>query len=52
MKLMNDPIWLANFAETQQKLADTKQSEAAQHQRAAASARRRIREIKREGKDK
>lgn len=51
MKLMDDQVWLRNFAETQQKLADTKQSDAAEHQRAAAAARRRIKQLKRGEKE-
>lgn len=50
MKLMDDPQWLANFAATQQKLADAKQSEAAAHQRAADAARKRVKSLKREAK--
>jgi hypothetical protein len=50
MKMTDDPIWLKTFSETQQKLADAKQSEAAEHQRAAAAARRRIKQLRREGK--
>lgn len=52
MKLMDDPLWLKNFAATQQKLADEYQSKAAEHQRAAAAARRRIKQLKREGNEK
>jgi hypothetical protein len=51
MKLMDDPQWLANFAATQQKLADEKQSEAAGHQRAADAARKRIKQLKRGEKE-
>ena len=50
MKFMDDPIYLAEFAKIQQQLADSKQSEAASHQRAADSARKRIKQLKREGK--
>lgn len=51
MKLMDDPIWLHNFSQTQQKLADEKQSEAASHQRAADAARKRIKQLKRGERD-
>lgn len=48
MKFMDDPIYLAEFAKIQQQLADSKQSEAASHQRAADSARKRVKQLKRE----
>lgn len=48
MKFMDDPIYLAEFAKIQQQLADSKQSEASQHQRAADAARKRIKQLKRE----
>ena len=50
MKMTDDPVYLAEFARIQQSLADAKQAEAASHQRASAAARRRIKQLKREGK--
>jgi hypothetical protein len=42
--------WLTEFAKSQQAIADTLQSEAARHQKAADSARKRVKQLKRESR--
>lgn len=51
MKLISDIPFLEQFAKDQQEKADKLQSEAAKHQSAAAAARRRIKQLKREGRE-
>lgn len=50
MKLISDPIWLKWFSDNQQRLANEYQSKAAYHQKAADSARKMVKQLKREQK--
>lgn len=50
LSYMHDVKWLKAFESEQQKLADHYQSVAAMHQRAADAARKRIKQLKRDGR--